>query len=329
MGSVINSWGGKCKDHQIQEELITALFEFGEIINSYSKKVELEKGFAFYNNKVIKGNKLLSLDIFENLKNKYEFADLNEDIILYGVSFELPDYRYLYAENRFDLIFIRSENPELDGLIVSIEDEKECQFYTDPLISKSKFYIHKPLIHLRYDYENWLTDLFSWIKKFYSFDLYYDGYIKKLNEIDFIEKETMYEKLKIDFIEEMENQYENYLYSLFENGNFKKAKEFIESGIKIKYNYIFDFAFIMVSIENQREDLVELLIKSGYNINIKNNEGETPLMLSSKYCSKKLVKLLLDYKANIKDENNKGETALMLAEKYENNEVVELLKEYL
>jgi hypothetical protein len=63
-------------------------------------------------------------------------------------------------------------------------------------------------------------------------------------------------------------------------------------------------------------ETVKLLINSGANLNIQNNDGETALMLalkySDKYSSLETVKLLINSGAKLDIQNKDGDTALML-----------------
>jgi len=80
-------------------------------------------------------------------------------------------------------------------------------------------------------------------------------------------------------------------------------------------------------------ETVRLLLKNNANINEKNNDGWTALMLSSQHSNKKskleTVKLLLEHGANINEKEKDGWTALMMASRYSNTtsnlETVKLL----
>jgi hypothetical protein len=67
-------------------------------------------------------------------------------------------------------------------------------------------------------------------------------------------------------------------------------------------------------------------------INVQDLRGETILMIASRYAWSEIVRFLLDHGADPNLRNNKGQTALMLAQDREANlreyeEVVTLLKE--
>ena len=71
------------------------------------------------------------------------------------------------------------------------------------------------------------------------------------------------------------------------------------------------------------EDIIEYLIVCGANVNIKDNNGETALMMGVKENIKiKMIKILIDNGADVNLKNNNGKTALMMGV---NDEIKELL----
>ncbi|HJX34358.1 MAG TPA: ankyrin repeat domain-containing protein, partial [Desulfatiglandales bacterium] len=60
-------------------------------------------------------------------------------------------------------------------------------------------------------------------------------------------------------------------------------------------------------------EIMELLIDRGADVNVKANNGTTPLMLAAFYDDKKCVELLIDHGADINAKNNLGLTARMFA----------------
>ena len=75
-------------------------------------------------------------------------------------------------------------------------------------------------------------------------------------------------------------------------------------------------------------ECVELLIKKGADINAKDNDGNTPLMISGSTNGIRSMKVLLKYNVNLNDENNYHETALIQSMKYGNYESILTLIEY-
>ena len=62
----------------------------------------------------------------------------------------------------------------------------------------------------------------------------------------------------------------------------------------------------MAAMENYPE-LVKYFIEKGANINMKNNDGNTPLHLALKRKNKKIIKILMDNKAALDIPNSDGD----------------------
>lgn len=80
------------------------------------------------------------------------------------------------------------------------------------------------------------------------------------------------------------------------------------------------YTFVRNCFTDSSIECVQLLLNSGANVNEKENEEWTALMLASRNCSKdssiECVQLLLNSGANVNEKENDGWTALMLAFKY-------------
>ncbi|WP_307972317.1 ankyrin repeat domain-containing protein [uncultured Brachyspira sp.] len=63
----------------------------------------------------------------------------------------------------------------------------------------------------------------------------------------------------------------------------------------------------------------------GANINIKDDKGNTPLIIASYNGHKEIVSMLIKNKANINDRNNEGDTAVMEACKQKNMDIIAIL----
>lgn len=74
--------------------------------------------------------------------------------------------------------------------------------------------------------------------------------------------------------------------------------------------------------------IVQILLLTSVNINIKNNDGWTILMIASRNEHINVVQLLLDNGADVNIKNNHGVTALMYASLNVNKDIYELLKKY-
>ncbi len=77
---------------------------------------------------------------------------------------------------------------------------------------------------------------------------------------------------------------------------------------------------------SQSIDLVNLLVQNGADINLKNDNGNNPLMSALYYeCSIDIIKFLVENVANLNLKNNAGKTALYIAVKKENFDAIEIL----
>lgn len=77
-------------------------------------------------------------------------------------------------------------------------------------------------------------------------------------------------------------------------------------------------------------DLVKLLLQNGADINLKNDNGNNPLMRSMQYgdVSDDIIKFLIENTTNLDSKNNDGETSLMTAIKHEvSDDIIKVLVE--
>jgi ankyrin repeat protein len=75
--------------------------------------------------------------------------------------------------------------------------------------------------------------------------------------------------------------------------------------------------------------VVSFLLESGADVNKKNHQGLSPLMLAAKSDRTDLVMILLFFKADINAKDNNGMTALDYARKYDRQEVITFLEKQL
>ena len=81
----------------------------------------------------------------------------------------------------------------------------------------------------------------------------------------------------------------------------------------------------LLMIAAQHEQVVELLLQHGAEINKQNSKGLTTLMFAADYGHERVVELLLQHGAEINKRDSEGFTALMLAAGYGWTEIVLLL----
>ncbi|EAY09395.1 ankyrin repeat protein, putative [Trichomonas vaginalis G3] len=69
----------------------------------------------------------------------------------------------------------------------------------------------------------------------------------------------------------------------------------------------------------------KLLISYGININAKDNQGKTPLIVASKSNHEEMVALLVSYGADVNEKDNTGQTALHYAAAIDNDKAIDIL----
>jgi hypothetical protein len=96
------------------------------------------------------------------------------DAALWGIEFRLPTiYQH---EDRVSFVFLLCANPALNGLIVQVEGNQQCQQFQSEVVRKADWFLHDSSIHLRYRFEEWADFLLGWIKHFYIPNLRYWRY---------------------------------------------------------------------------------------------------------------------------------------------------------
>lgn len=129
-----------------------------------------------------------------------------------------------------------------------------------------------------------------------------------------------------------------FLFSSFKDDAFKKSKIWSQSDLLIKLA-IKAGADVNARNENgctplmmaakvgdQNEDIIKLLLTFGADVNLKDNKGETALMKAG--VSEKIIKLLISSGADIEAKNNRGETVLMQAAKSQETRQLKYILEY-
>jgi ankyrin repeat protein len=79
------------------------------------------------------------------------------------------------------------------------------------------------------------------------------------------------------------------------------------------------------AVKNKLIDIAKYLISNGFDINSKDNEGNTALILQSEEGDDEFVKWLIENNTSLNEKNNVGETALIVATTFNNKNAVELL----
>ncbi|MBS7250206.1 MAG: tetratricopeptide repeat protein [Candidatus Freyarchaeota archaeon] len=220
MGSVIANWKGRCQQKEVQLELCKYIKKLASVSHSY---YEVPPEIKWFNNK-INGRILICPELVENalltqqgvkIEETEEEADMLEyirvkwpvldEVHLFGIEFHLYDPRGPY-EDRMSFVFTSHEISALNGLLVMVEDHKECQYYDSKTIQQADWYLARPKIHLRYYLENWFDYLMGWIKYFFIPDLWYwrytemPGYNDLKRKLDLLMPEAETNKLLKDIV---------------------------------------------------------------------------------------------------------------------------------
>jgi ankyrin repeat protein len=82
----------------------------------------------------------------------------------------------------------------------------------------------------------------------------------------------------------------------------------------------------LIEANNRIVKMFDYLIKKGANVNIKNNEGETTLMLAAKFGNTFMVGKLISLGVDVNVLNNNNENALDYAKKEKNTATAELIQ---
>ena len=84
---------------------------------------------------------------------------------------------------------------------------------------------------------------------------------------------------------------------------------------------------LLIAVANGQENIAKFLLQKAADTSISTKHGASPLHFASKYGSLALCKLLISYHAEIDQKDIDGSTPLMLAAKYGHGEIVKILLE--
>ena len=85
---------------------------------------------------------------------------------------------------------------------------------------------------------------------------------------------------------------------------------------------------LKISIENNFIEMIKSLLKDGFKVNQKDENGDTMLIYAAEYGKNEIARYLLQNSADVNITNNQGKTALGVAVEKNNFELVELLNPY-
>jgi len=114
--------------------------------------------------------------------------------------------------------------------------------------------------------------------------------------------------------------------------NIRLIKELIkEKRVNVNMKNEDGWTAVMYAIvyDYEHTNCIRALIKAGADVNAKDKDGFTPLMIASMYGHIDCIRELIKAGANVNLKNKNGETALMIAEKYGYTNCVKELKRVL
>lgn len=221
MPSVEATWNGKCTNRQIQKDLCQKLLRLSEVsVGKYQEFFGINVQPTIYGEPEGEEDYLISPGIFggnrppEKIEEIESGVYLGKKIGLHGLDLPLYDPRNYTApfalceSNRISFVFIRSQDPELDGLLVQAFSVNQQH----SLSSVASTVLGVPVLDLRYYLEQWTGNFLGWVKHFYVPDLYYWLYGDSTNynlykELESTRKldESYFEGLLADFNEQADN----------------------------------------------------------------------------------------------------------------------------
>lgn len=119
------------------------------------------------------------------------------------------------------------------------------------------------------------------------------------------------------------------LFEAIKSRNLHLFEEILEKNPSCDLNEVDENenSLLRIAIEYKCNNIVQLLVKKGANVNYKSSHGYTPLM-KAVLKSTSLMEILLKHDANVNDQNSRGLTALDMACQCGDFLAIELLLNY-
>jgi len=122
----------------------------------------------------------------------------------------------------------------------------------------------------------------------------------------------------------------NRLYEACQKGKIKKVRELVKDpNIRNFINdgsTLFYYTPLHEATNNRKQEIIEVLLKNGANVDSTTNSGYTPLHIAASIGDLKCIGVLLKYNANVKLKNDFGQTPCQLAEQNSQKGAARLLK---
>ena len=137
--------------------------------------------------------------------------------------------------------------------------------------------------------------------------------------------------LPVFFAEASTKEKNDQLVQAAERGNLTDVQDALKGGADVNAKNTNGLTALMMAsycgyTNGNYAEVVKLLLDKGADVNIKGKEGLTALMEASSGGNAEVVKLLLDKGADINVKNSKGETALVIAKDKGQKEIVGMLE---
>ena len=108
-------------------------------------------------------------------------------------------------------------------------------------------------------------------------------------------------------------------------GNIEVVKLLLKENTDVNIRNEDGWTALMLASHNGHMQVIEVLLKENADVNIQSEKGMTALMLASRYGHTQIVELLIKENADVNDQDKEGWTALMIASRYGHTQIVELL----
>lgn len=131
----------------------------------------------------------------------------------------------------------------------------------------------------------------------------------------------------------VDKNYQIYLFKAILRRDLEAVENVLQQNLPI--NFIYDESYSVMhglspftqAAYYGDENMVQLLLHYGADVNAANDKGYTPLISAAKEGNSSMVKLLLRYRADIHRRNNGGSSALHLATWFGYSDLVKVLVE--